>query len=742
MSTQHRAPPRNGAPRRPTWLLATMLVMTAGPLAPTAARAQAGPQPQVSGAPDVRGTVQSFDDERLPPVTVTATRDARRLLETPAAVGIVSGRTIRDTAPAHPQQLLGQVPGVAVAVTNGEGHTTAIRQGFTTAPLYLFLEDGLPIRATGFFNHNALYEINLPMAGRVEVIRGPGSALYGSDAIGGIVNVLTGAPAAQAGIRAHAEAGSFGWRRLLAQADSGEGQYGALRADLNLTRTDGWRERTAYDRSGGTLRWDAADVAGGQARTVLAFSRIDQQTGANSPLPEADYRSDPRRNNFPIAYRKVDALRLSSAWSRGLGEGTLTVTPYLRDNAMELLASFSLASDPNLTITQNQSWGVTSQWRRDWAGPGRARLIAGLDLEWSPGSHRENRLAVTTTGAGASRVYTAYTVGTRIFDYKVDFRTISPYLHAEYSPLPALRVVAGLRHDRLDYSSRNNLGPAPILDPASGRWYGQAADSAVAFERLSPKLGATWALAPRVSAWAAWNHGFRVPSQSQLFRPAVAASPTEAQQRADLALGLRPIRAEQAEVGLRGRLGAMDFELAAFDLVKRDDLVSQRDPATNLSVPVNAGRTRHRGVELGLGVRLSPTVRLDAALSHATHRYAQWQTASADFSGREIEAAPRSLGNLRLGWAPRPGALVQLEWVHLGAYWLEASNASAWPRYPGHNLVNARLAWPVTPSVSVFARVLNLADRRYADSASVSSNTAVYSPGLPRSAYVGAEVRW
>ena len=684
----------------------------------------------------------SGDDTRLPAVTVTATRDARRLAETPAAVGIIGARAIRDTAPAHPQQLLGQVPGVAVAVTNGEGHTTAIRQGFTTAPLYLFLEDGLPIRATGFFNHNALYEINLPMAGRIEVIRGPGSALYGSDAIGGIVNVLTSRPAPDAGIRTHAEAGSFGWRRVLAQVDSGEGPHGALRADLNLTRTDGWRERTAYDRTSGTLRWDATGIAGGQARTVLAFSRIDQQTGANAPLPEADYRSDPRRNNFPIAYRKVDALRLSSAWSRSLGEGTLTITPYLRDNAMELLASFNLAADPNLTITDNQSWGLTSQWRRDWDGPGRARLIAGLDLEWSPGNHRENRLNVTTSGTGASRVYSAYTVGTQTFDYAVNFRAVSPYLHAEVSPLPTLRLTAGLRHDRLDYSTRNRLGSAPVQDAVSGRWYGQAPDGTVAFERLSPKLGATWALSPAMSAWASWNHGFRVPSESQLFRPAVAANTAEARQRADLALMLRPIRAEQTEIGLRGRLGALEFDAALFDLVKRDDLVSQRDPATNLAVPINAGRTRHRGVELGVGLRFGPTVRLDAALSRATHRYERWQTVTADFSGREIEAAPRTLGNVRLGWTPRPGALAQLEWVHLGGYWLEASNASIWPRYPGHNLLNARVSWPLSSSVSVFARVLNLADRRYADSASVSSNTAVYSPGLPRSVYAGAEVRW
>ena len=58
---------------------------------------------------------------------------------------------------AHPSPADSQPrAGVAVGVTNGEGHTTAIRQPFTTSPLYLYLEDGIPTRATGFFNHNAL----------------------------------------------------------------------------------------------------------------------------------------------------------------------------------------------------------------------------------------------------------------------------------------------------------------------------------------------------------------------------------------------------------------------------------------------------------------------------------------------------------------------------------------------------------------------------------------------------------
>ena len=681
-------------------------------------------------------------DDRLPAVTVTATRERQPLAETPAAVGVLGPRTIRQAAPTHPQQLLGQVPGVAIAVTNGEGHSSAIRQPFTTAPLYLFLEDGLPIRATGFFNHNALYELNLPMAGTVEVVRGPGTALYGSDAIGGIINLITRAPGERAGAVVNAELGSFGWQRLMLEGDSGAGHLGALRADLNLTHTDGWRVRTGYDRHSGSLRWDTATASGGRLRTVLSFSRIDQQTGANSALVLADYRDNPTRNYFPIAFRTVDALRLSSTLDQPLAGGQLSLTPYLRDNGMDLLASFSLSSDPTLSQSANRSWGLATRWRRDVEGAWRPRLIIGLDLEHSPGSRVENRLNVTATGSGASRVYNAYSIGTRVFDYTVNHQAVSPYLHTEFSPVPQLRVSAGLRHDRLSYSNTNHLGSAPVKDGASANWYGQVGNTSVSYERLSPKLGATWAIAPQASAWASYTTGFRAPSEGQIFRPSVAGNAADAANRARLALALKPIQAEQFELGLRGRVGSVEGSVAVYDLVKRDDLVSQRDPATNLSVPVNAGKTRHQGVEFGLAGRVTPTLRIDGAFSVARHRYVDWVTATADFSGKQMEAAPRTIASARLNWTPQPGALVQLEWVHLGSWWLEASNASAYPRYPGHNLAHVRLAWPVGNDITAFLRVINLGDRRFADSAQVSSNTPVYSPGLPRTLYAGAELRW
>ena len=671
-------------------------------------------------------------------VTITGTREKGLLAETPASIGVVSEKDIRFAAPMHPQQVLGQVPGVSIAVTNGEGHTTAIRQPFTTSPLYLFLEDGIPTRATGFFNHNALYEVNMPAAGRVEVVRGPGTALYGSDAIGGTVNVFSRQPSVTPEARVAAEAGSFGWRRLLADGSTGIGD-GAMRSSVNLTHSDGWRDGTAYERQSANLRWDS-ELSGLQARTILGLTHIDQQSGANSPLTYTDYVNNPTKNNMAIAFRKVKAARLSTQLERESGGSLWSVTPYLRWNAMALNGTFNLSADPRIEKSEVASVGVMAKWRHDFGGALRPRLIVGLDLDHSPGKRSEDSLVLTRTGSGADTVYTGYAVGARIYDYEVTFDSVSPYLHMEVSPAPALRVTAGLRHDAFRYRMHNRIGA--VTTSAGPRFYGQAASAEVDYSHLSPKLGATWAVSPGASLYASYNHGFRTPSESQLFRAGSAGTATDTLARARLALELKPIKANQLELGMRGTLAGWSYDAVAYELVKRDDLVSQRDLATNVATSVNAGKTRHRGVELALGGSFASAWRLDAAWSYAKHTYERWVTANADSSGKEIESAPRTIANTRLTWTPDAASSMQLEWVRIGSYWLEASNSPTFGKYPGHDVFNLRANRRLGQHLSVFARIMNLADKRYADSASVSSNTAVYSPALSRAYYAGLEATW
>ncbi len=692
--------------------------------------------------------LSAFAAETLDEVTVTGTREGRLLAETPASVKVIAGDSVRQSKPAHPSQVMGQSPGVWVNVTGGEGHMTAIRQPLTTNPVYLYLEDGIPTRSTGFFNHNALYEINLPQSGGIEVNRGPGTALYGSDAIGGVVNVLTRPAPPKPEVEVTAEIGEHGWRRLLGSTGNTWGENG-LRADLNLTTTDGWREHTGYDRQSATLRWDRALGADALLKTVLTASHIDQQTAGSSAITRADYENNPTVNYTPISYRKVGALRLSSAWERESGDTLVSLTPYLRDNRMELLANWSLSYDPTVYTTANRSFGLMGKWRRDFA-PMRARLIAGIDLDVSPGSREENRLgALTTTGTGVSKIYTGYSVGTRVYDYDVTFVGASPYLHGELSPTERLRLSAGLRYDHLRYRFDNKFAAAAVSASTSEnggapvtRYYGQSDDTTVRFTHLSPKLGATYALSRNASVFASYNHAFRAPSEGQLFRPSAQTNAARAQIAAASALGLKPVKADQYEIGVRGKAGGLDYEASVYRLEKRDDILSYRDPATSATQVVNAGKTLHRGVELGLGAPVAKAWRLDAALSYAKHTYEEWLipgTPSVDYSGKEMETAPRLIGNLRATWAAAEGRRVQLEWVKLGSYWMDQANTR---KYDGHDLLNLRVNWALSKRWALYGSVQNLLDKRYAESASVSSGTDVFAPGLPRTLYAGVEAKW
>ncbi|HTD90629.1 MAG TPA: TonB-dependent receptor, partial [Burkholderiales bacterium] len=521
----------------------------------------------------------------------------------------------------------------------------------------------------------------------------------------------------------------------------------AWRADLNLTHTDGWRDTTRYDRQSGTFRWDRTLGSDAMLKTVLTFSNIDQQTGANSPLTLADYTNNPKINYLPIAYRKVEALRLSTSYEKEWNNTLISITPFVRNNSMELLASFTLNSDPTVSLSENRSYGVLAKWRRDFPQFMRARLILGTDIDVSPGLRTEDSLNVNVSGAAPSRVFSSYTIARRVYDYDVTFKGISPYLHGEASPTDRLRVTGGVRFDHLSYSFENRLAGAPIPVPAgvtfpAARFYGQVNDTDITFRHVSPKLGATYTIAKDMHVFAGYTHGFRAPSEANLFRPTVGANAAAANAAAAAAIALKPIKADQLEIGLRGNVSTVNYDVVVYDLTKRDDLVSQRDSVTTLTTTVNAGKTRHRGIEIGAGAPLGGSVsniRLDAAFSYAKHTYQDWVTNTGNFTGKEIESAPRVLTNTRLTWTPRKDARLQLEWVRLGRYWLDAANTQ---QYGGHDLFNLRVNWPLGKDVALNSSVYNLTDRRYADSAQVSSNQPVLSPGLPRTLYVGLEAKW
>lgn len=660
-------------------------------------------------------------------IVVTGSREGVLRAETPASVSVINSATIDDVKPAHPSEILNRVPGVTIQQTNGEGHITGIRQPIGTSSVYLYLEDGVPVRASGFFNHNALYEINMPMSGGIEVTRGPGTALQGSDAIGGIVNVLTRAPAAEPEASVTLEGGSYTWLRALGSASSTWGSFG-LRGDVNVTHSDGWRDDTAYDRQSVTLRADKLFSNESSIKAVFAASNIDQETGANSGLPLADYQDNPTKNNFPIAFRKVRSARGSVEWSREDGPSLISIIPYFRWSTMDLLATFLLTSDPTNATSGYSSLGTMAKYRYDFE-PWRTRIIAGVDLDYSPGSREEDRILGLRTGS----VYTAYTTEGRIYDYDVTFWQVSPYLQVETSPVDDLRLTAGLRFDAMGYEYDNKLADGTFTTgiPAGLRTFFRPVDAEVDYTRASPSIGITYAFTPALNAFASYKQSFRVPQEANLFRQGTNID----------SLGLKPVIGDSYEAGLRGMLGPnFSWDVSLYNMVKSDDILTLN---TGIGpTQTNNGKSRHRGIEVAAGWLIVPGLQLDVAASYADHEYLEWVTSSAVvLSGNEISAAPRETANATLKYTAAwlSGLKLEAEWLHLGSYWLDDANTQ---KYGGHDLINLRAAYAVTNSVEVFGRVTNLFDATWSTSSSISGGVPQFAPGMPLSVYGGVTLKF
>lgn len=674
------------------------------PVAAPATSAETTKTPEVPVAPATPN-----EEQRLPDVIVTASREEENRRDVPLSIGKVRRESVSDTKPTHPSELMNQVPGVFVNTTSGEGHATMIRHPITTGSVYLYLEDGVPTRSPGFYNHNALFEINVPQAGGIEVIKGPGSALYGSDAIGGVVNVLTRPVIRDREIDLSAEYGGFGWKRLLASVGE-KGENNSLRVDANLTDSKGWRDGTKYSRQSGTLRWDFIDGRH-KLKTVVAASNIDQQSAGAAALRQSDYDNNPQANYMQFSYRRVKAVRISTQYDYDISNGqTISTILYGRYNEMSQLPNYSGTGLTQLENNlRNASVGALFKYHLDLNAL-KSKLISGIDLDYSPGVF--NEWAVTTTKSGD--YFTNYTTGALQYDYNVKFYQASPFAQIESAPFtPKLKFQVGARYDYMGYIYKNNLS---VVQTGALR---RPDDASPSFDHLSPKAGVVYDLFNELNIFASYRHGFRVPQQSNLFR----------QGNANSALGIKPIKIDSFEVGIRGAAfkERLQYEVTGFYAEKKDDILTVT-LAPGVTESQNAGGTSHKGIEIGLETEIWKKILwFTGNVTYAEHKYLSWSpTSTTTFDGKFQAQAPTMFSTLGIRIVPIKGLQISPEWVYVSRYFMDDLNST---EYAGHNFFNLRAKYDVNDRMGIFARVHNLTNVRYSDFSSYNSIQAGTYPG-------------
>ncbi len=668
-------------------------------------------------------------------IVVTGSRQQSDLLTLSGNIDRISSADIALVGAVHPSDILNRATGVHVQTNNGMESLPSLRSPVLTGPgaagAYLFLEDGIATRAAGFANNNGLSELNIAQAGEVEIIRGPASAVYGSNAVHGVINVLSKAPSDEGELALLM--GPNERYQLQGSVGRDKGEHG-ISATMQAINDGGYRDDSGFNLLKIGLRHDYAQ-GNAQFKTLVSGFVLDQDTagfiksGDNGDgCFQSDYASEVlykdrnamEKNCDTDAYRKWSSLRIATQWQRDLSDDTqLSVTPYFRVNQMEFRQHYL----PSRAIEENSHYSIGLVNNYHWQIDPQLSLVLGLDLEFTQGELTQTQQKADSFGFGKARQQGLH------YDYEVDASLIAPYVQADYRVNDRLNLTASVRFDATDYQYDNLLADGTTKadgsscvnnnDEPVACLYQRPSDSDERFDNTSTKLGFNYRLAPEASLFGAWSQGFRAPQTTDLYRI------QQHQQVGEISSE----KIDSSELGLRGVSDKLNYEIVLFFMEKENFFF--RD-ARGLNV--TDGETSHRGVELGLTYAFSEQFNLAINYSHGRHQYEFDRENSGVVKGNDIDTAPKQQGNVRFSWLPNKDTKLELEWLQMGKYYLDPSNEH---QYDGHDLLQLRGSMQLNQDVNLFARVENLTDEKYASRADFAFGSYRFFGGQPRALHVG-----
>ena len=663
-------------------------------------------------------------NDKLEVLVVSATRAESSLALSPNNISVTDQQQLSATKGEHIQQILSQTPGVSLQRGDGQeslpGIRSAVLTGAGACGSVLVLEEGIPVRGPAFCNVNELFDTHYEQARQVEVTRGPGTAVYGSNALLGSINILL--PNNQ-DRSASLEIGEHSYFRFAGKLGYELESFGAGQLLATITDTDSFRQDSGYQQS--KLSWRHNERFGEWDVNIGAtFTDLDQETaGFITGLDSYRDKSLAAQNPNPEAFRETRSVRLWSKFSRETDAGyEWSFTPFLRSTDMDFLLHF-LPGDP---LEENSQTGFGWQSSLKMNVSQDLSWLIGLDADFSEGELRQSQ-AQPTQGSNFLRA----TIPTGIhYDYKVDARQLGLFAQAQWQLSDQVLMVAGARYESMSYDYDNLSLTGRTRDDGTtcgfgGCRYSRPADRKDSFTNLSPKLELRYQFDERSTLFASASTAYRAPQATELYRL----------QRAQLEANLDNVEVENVELGYRYLGAQTQWSMSVYSLNQKNVIIRDSD-----FFNVDGNRITSEGLELSAKTRLSDSIGLRAAATYAEHKYDSDQfSGGVNINGNLVDTAPKTLLNAALTWRPYASIRAELEWQHVGDYFLEPENLR---EYPGHNVFNLRVEQSINDDFSVFARILNLSDTRYAERADFTSFTDErYFPGAPRTVFVGFNYR-
>ncbi|GFE88755.1 TonB-dependent receptor plug domain-containing protein [Steroidobacter agaridevorans] len=589
-------------------------------------------------------------------VIVTANRIAQETSRVGDSVTVITAKEQRLSQKTAVSDLLALTPGVTVARNGGFGGTTTIRIRGAESHQTMVLIDGVklndPSSASGEFNFADLITTDFA---QIEVLRGPQSTLWGSQAIGGVVNIVTPVPEGPLSASVSAEGGTHETAIMRAHAQAGGDRF-AWRVSGNYLTSDGI---SAYSRDLGGREPDGYRNVGFTARGIL---HITDNVSAEIRSTWSDGRSD---------YDGFVGFNLADTPEYGTTEELTTYAGVkfdVFDGRFENRIGFAYTdtdrkdTDPSSTVpTTFDADGRNERW--EYQGTlritERVSTIVGLESERS-----ELSSASPTTFDPDPAPLTG--------EVQID----SAYAQVNVTPIDALSLTAGVRYDDHDTFGGHT----------------------------TTRASAAWSVTPSTILRASYGEGFKAPTLYQLY--SLYGN-----------LNLDAEEAESWDAGIEQHFFDKQLVVSATyfdrDTTNMIDFVScwgETSPDC-LARPDgyydNFQQTNAHGVELAMAAHL--TEQLSLTVNYTNMDAENTARGTANF-GHSLPRRPDETTNAQVSYEWPVGLTTTVAVQHASRSFDTISNAAV---LDGYTLVDFRASLAVSDSLEVYGRIENAFDEEY-----------------------------
>lgn len=677
----------------------------------------------------------------LDTVEIRSATNGASLQSLPTSATVLDGEHMRE----HQLQVnlsegLASVPGLQIKNRQNYAQDLQLsirgygaRSTFGVRGVRLYVDN---IPATMPDGQGSLSHIDIGSIERVEVLRGPYSALYGNSS-GGVVSIFTETPEGKPFVEAGVAFGSNGQKRFSAKAGGETAQGLSYLVSASRFLTDGYRAHSAADRNVGNVKLSAA--IGDDARWTLVANTMKSSAQDPQGLTWDQYLANPRQasknqkqNDTPVAElyntrKTLEQTQVGMTYERRLsGTHSIALMAYAGHRSMEQYQSIPAKTQQD----NNGHAGGVIDMSRDYAG---------VDARWT-GKFDEAAVPVTVT-AGLSidqvqedrKGYENYrgsdlgVKGELRRDEKNTITNIDPYVQATWKLAPTWTLDTGLRYSRVKFDTQDNFIQSGNPDD-SGK---------VTHRKALPVVSLAHALTPDDTVYASVGRGFETPTFAELsYRSASAGG---------LNLNLRPSVSTQYELGYRQRLRSSvkgTWSAAVFHSSTDNELVSDKASSGNgRTIYRNAGKTRRQGVELQADMHLTPKWQVQAAY---TYLDATFRQASGDAAmGNQLPGLSRQNMFVATSYQLTPAWKLGLSAQHASKVFVNDSNSEAAPAF---TIASASVGYTKDMGdwrLHAFARVDNLFDRNYVGSVIVNDgNGRYYESAQGRNWSTGVNLRY